>query len=220
MSHEILRYRAVIFDLDGTLLNTLDDLHQSVQYALSALSLPATTREQTRLAVGDGIGNLIARSMENGHSNPQFEACLALFKDYYAIHSTDFTAPYDGVPSLLEALRERGIHIGVVSNKIDSAVNALCRRYFDGLVDHAIGEREGVRRKPAPDSLLACIDAFSLSPSDCLYVGDSEQDILTAKNAGTAILSVTWGFRTKDALLKAGGKDFATSPEELLHLLT
>jgi len=219
MSHEAPRYRAVIFDLDGTLLNTLDDLHNSVQYALSASSLPATSREDTRLAVGDGIGNLIARSIENGHQNPKFSTCLSLFKDYYAAHNTEHTAPYDGILSLLSALRKNGILIGVVSNKIDSAVKTLCERYFEKLIDYAVGEREGVRRKPAPDSLLACIEAFTLTPKDCLYVGDSEQDILTARNAGTSIVSVTWGFRDLATLRAAGGESFAATPEQLMSMI-
>lgn len=212
MSH----IKAVIFDLDGTLLNTLDDLHASVSYALAQLSLPPRGKDETRLAVGDGIANLIARSIEGGKENPQFGDALFLFREHYSLHSTDHTAPYEGILPLLSILRKSGIRIGVVSNKIHSAVRELSARYFHGLIDYAVGEREGIRRKPCPDSLLACIKRLSLSPEDCLYVGDSEQDILTAKNAGIPSLSVTWGYRDRDTLLTAGATTLVDSPEEIL----
>ena len=211
--------KAVIFDLDGTLLNTLDDLHNSVSYALAALSLPSRTKEETRLAVGDGIGNLIARSIKGGKDDPQFEACLSLFRKHYETHNALFTAPYPEILPLLSSLRAKGILIGVVSNKIDSAVQTLTRRYFDTLIDCAVGEREGVRRKPAPDSLLYCLEQLNVSPERAVYVGDSEQDILTAKNAGLPALSVTWGFRDKAALLAAGATTLIDSPCEILDYL-
>lgn len=214
------KIKAVIFDLDGTLLNTLDDLHQSVSYALKTLSLPPKSIEETRLAVGDGIGNLIARSIEGGKENPLFDACLSLFKGYYALHSTDFTAPYPDVPSLLQALRTNGYKLGVVSNKIDSAVQTLCERYFKGLLDVTVGEREGVRRKPYPDSLFSCLEALGVLPEEAVYVGDSEQDILTAKNAGIPCLSVTWGFRNEATLLKSGATTLVNAPDEILTYLT
>ena len=215
-----IRYKAIIFDLDGTLLNTLDDLHESVSFALKALSLPSRTKEETRLAVGDGIANLIARSIKDGKKNPQFETALSLFRTHYAAHNADRTAPYDGILSLLVTLRGNGIRIGVVSNKIDSAVKSLCRRYFPNLIDYAVGEREGIRRKPCPDSLFDCIKALSLEPTDCLYVGDSEQDILTAQNANVSSLSVTWGFRDADTLLAAGASTLVNTPNEILAFLT
>ncbi len=207
--------KAVIFDLDGTLLNTLDDLHASVSYALETLSLPPRTKDETRLAVGDGIGNLIARSIEGGKNNPRFAQCLSLFSDYYQKHSAIHTTPYPALLPLLNTLRQKGILIGVVSNKIDSAVQALTHRYFEGLIDCAVGEREGVRRKPAPDSLLHCLEALGTLPEHALYIGDSEQDILTAQNANVPCLSVTWGFRDKTTLLAAGGKAFVDTPSEI-----
>jgi len=211
--------KAVIFDLDGTLLNTLDDLHASVSYALNVLSLPPRTQDETRLAVGDGIGNLIARSIEGGKNSPCFEECLSLFSDYYQKHSAIRTAPYPEILPLLTVLRQKGILIGVVSNKIDSAVQALTHRYFEGLIDCAVGEREGVRRKPAPDSLLHCLEALGIPPENALYIGDSEQDVLTAQNAKVPCLSVTWGFRDKSTLLASGGRAFVDTPSDILSYL-
>ncbi len=211
--------RAVIFDLDGTLLNTLDDLHTSVSHALESLSLPIRTKEETRIAVGDGIGNLIARSINGGKNNPCFDKCLALFREHYRTHNTDATAPYPEIRPLLKTLRANGILIGVVSNKIDSAVQKLCRRYFNGLIDCAIGEREGVRRKPCPDSLFHCLEKLGVSPDSAVYIGDSEQDILTAKNANLPCLSVTWGFRDSTALLAAGATLLINTPNEILSYL-
>ena len=210
------RLKAVIFDLDGTLLNTLDDLHAAVSYALEALFLPPRTKDEVRIAVGDGIGNLIARSIEDGKQNPKFEECLSLFRAYYETHNAVFTAPYEGILPLLTTLRQNGVRIGVVSNKIDPAVKALCARYFPDMIDYAIGEREGIRRKPCPDSLLECLKALSVSPDGALYVGDSEQDILTAKNADIACLSVTWGFRDPNVLLAAGATTLIRTPDEIL----
>lgn len=214
-----MSYKAILFDLDGTLLNTLDDLHNSVNRTINAFHFPFRTKEETRLAVGDGVGMLIARSIPNGQDNPQFAACLDAFRSDYAKNSRVFTSPYDGIIDLLYTLREKGIRIGVVSNKFDSAVKALCHDYFEGFVEVAVGERENVRRKPYPDSLFAAIQSLSLSPSDCLYVGDSETDVMTAQNAGIDCCAVLWGFRDKETLVKAGATQFVTTPSEILALV-
>ena len=214
-----MSYKAILFDLDGTLLNTLDDLHNSVNRALSAFHFPLRTKEQTRLAVGDGVGMLIARSIPNGQSNPAFAECLTAFRADYAENNRVYTAPYDGIPALLFSLREKGVRIGVVSNKFDSAVKALCRDYFGNLVEVAIGECEGVRRKPHPDSLFAAVQSMGLQPSDCLYVGDSETDVMTAQNAGIDCCSVLWGFRDKETLVQAGATRFVETPSEILALI-
>ena len=214
-----MTYRAILFDLDGTLLNTLDDLHNSVNRTMKAFSFPLRTKEETRLAVGDGVGMLIARSIPNGMENPQFEACLAAFRADYAQNNRVLTAPYDGILPLLSALKAKGIRIGVVSNKFDSAVKALCDDYFAGLIDVAVGERENVRRKPAPDSLFAAMEVLSVTPSDCLYVGDSETDVESAKNAGLPCISVLWGFRDATTLKQAGATTFAKTPVDILNLI-
>lgn len=214
-----MKYQAILFDLDGTLLDTLDDLHDAVNHTLAAFSLPLRTREETRLAVGDGVGMLITRSIPQGDAHPQYAEILSAFRQYYATHSRIKTHPYDGILPLLTTLRDQGIRVGVVSNKFDSAVKALCRDYFGSLVEIAVGESKGVRRKPHPDSLLSAMDALSVAPSACLYVGDSETDVMSAQNAGVPCLSVLWGFRDKATLLKAGATQFAHTPNDILSLI-
>ena len=210
-----MSYKAILFDLDGTLLNTLDDLHNSVNRTLSAFQLPTRTREETRLAVGDGVGMLIARSIPKGQDNPAFADVLEAFRVDYAKNSRIMTAPYEGISPLLATLREKGIRIGVVSNKFDSAVKALCAEYFGDLVEVAVGEHENVRRKPHPDSLFAAMESLGVSPADCLYVGDSETDVASAKNAGIDCCSVLWGFRDKEEIAEHGGKYFCTDPKDM-----
>lgn len=215
-----MRYQALLFDLDGTLLDTLVDLHNAVNYTLAAFSLPLRTLDETRRAVGDGVGMLIARSIPEGMEHPKFEEILSSFRAYYKDHSTVLTKPYDGITEALAELSKKGYPIGVVSNKFDSAVKELCHRYFPDTVTVAIGESEGVRRKPAPDSLYAAAKALGVSLADCLYIGDSETDILTAKNAGIDCLSVLWGFRDRETLLAAGGKRFVSAPCDLVSAVT
>lgn len=214
-----MSYQAILFDLDGTLLNTLDDLHNSVNRTLAAFHLPLRTKEETRLAVGDGVGMLIARSIPHGQENPAFAEILAAFRADYAENNRIVTAPYEGILPLLNTLREKKIRIGVVSNKFDSAVKALCADYFASLVEVAVGERENVRRKPHPDSLFAAMETLGVHPHDCLYVGDSETDVASAQNAGIDCLSVLWGFRDKETLEKAGATRFAQTPTEILKLI-
>jgi len=214
-----MSYKAILFDLDGTLLNTLDDLHNSVNRTMSAFHFPLRTKEETRLAVGDGVGMLITRSIPNGQNNPQFAECLAAFRADYAEHNQVLTAPYEGIFELLSALREKNIRVGVVSNKFDSAVKALCAEYFGDLVEVAVGERDGVRRKPHPDSLFAAMEALDVRPEDTLYVGDSETDVASARNAGIDCCSVLWGFRDKETLMQAGATCFVSAPKEILALI-
>lgn len=214
-----MKYQAILFDLDGTLLDTLDDLHDAVNHTLCAFSLPLRTKEETRLAVGDGVGMLIARSVPSGEAHPEFAEILSAFRQYYAANSRRKTKPYEGIPSLLTALREKGLRVGVISNKFDSAVKALCRDYFGNLVEIAVGESKGVRRKPYPDSLFAAMASLGVSPDQCLYVGDSETDVRSAENAGIPCLSVLWGFRDKETLLAAGATQFAKTPGDVLDMI-
>ncbi len=215
-----MKYKAILFDLDGTLLDTLDDLHDSVCRTLAAFHLPPRTREETRLAVGNGVGLLIARSIPTGQDHPAFSEILAAFRSDYAVNSRIKTRPYDGILPLLQVLREKNVAVGVVSNKFDAAVKALCHDVFGSLVQIAIGESEGVRRKPAPDSLFTAMEQLFVSPCDCLYVGDSETDVESAKNAGIDCISALWGFRDKETLLAAGATAFAEKPLDLLALLS
>ena len=210
-------YETIIFDLDGTLLDTLDDLTDATNFALGVCGLPSRTREEVRAFVGNGIVKLMERAV--GKDGMAYhEKALTEFKGYYAAHCADKTAPYAGILSLLKTLQARGVKTAVVSNKVDFAVKSLAKTYFDGLLLAAVGEDEaaGIRKKPAPDSLLAVMEELSASAETTLYVGDSEVDIQTAKNAGVDCLCVTWGFRDKPYLEEEGGRMFVDAAEEIL----
>ena len=211
-------YKTIIFDLDGTLLDTLDDLTDSTNAVLDKFGLKRRTREEVRAFVGNGIAKLIERAV--GQDGIKYHAeVLAEFKRYYGEHCAEKTAPYPGILSLLQTLKEQGIKTAVVSNKADFAVKSLAKTYFDGLLLSAVGEDEekGIRKKPAPDSLLAVMEQLSAAAETTLYVGDSEVDIQTAKNAGVDCLCVTWGFRDKAYLQEEGGRLFVDPAAEILH---
>lgn len=214
-------YDAVIFDLDGTLLDTLDDLADSVNYALGELGCPLRTREEVCSFVGNGVAKLMERAVPAGTDPASAARALAVFKSHYALHSKDKTAPYPGVPDLLSALRAQGVKLAVVSNKFDAAVKALSRDYFPGFMDLAAGENEaaGVPKKPHPAMVLQTMAALEVPPSRAVYVGDSDVDLETAKNAGLPCLSVTWGFRSREFLLAHGATVFADAPMDLLPLI-
>ena len=201
---------AILFDLDGTLLNTLDDLKNSVNYALQACGYPTRTLEEIRCFVGNGAENLIFQSVPDGEQGnvPQV---LAQFRQHYVIHSNDLTAPYPGIPEVLAQLGKK-YPMAVVSNKPDKAVKELGRIYFPTLF--ALGETSAYPRKPAPDMLLAA--QRELGADRFIYVGDSEVDVITAKNAGVPCLTVTWGFRDMDVLQKAGACHFCHSVADLI----
>ena len=212
-----MKYDAVIFDLDGTLLDTLCDLRDSVNFALSAFGFPPRTTQEIRAFVGNGIGKLIKRSVPDGCDDDTFERVLAAFREHYALHNADHTCPYDGVIHLLETLKARGIPLAVVSNKIDSAVKVLCEKYFPGLLSVSIGELSGVKRKPAPDTVFLAMEKLcSVSP---LYVGDSEVDVMTARKAGIDGVVVTGGFRSSRALQAAGAERIVHDVESLLEVI-
>ncbi len=210
---------AIIFDLDGTLLDTLDDLRDALNHALAAHAYPTRTLDETRRFVGNGIRNLVARGVPAGTAEADIDAVFATFKPYYQAHCLDKTRPYEGILELLERLKQTGYPTAVVSNKADAAVQTLCDRFFPGVVDFAVGERQNVRRKPAPDSVFAALDALKVSREQAVYVGDSEVDIQTAHNAGLPCISVAWGFRTEKTLLEAGAERLARTPPELWELL-
>ncbi len=210
---------AIIFDLDGTLLDTLDDLRDALNHALTAHSYPPRTLDETRRFVGNGIRNLVSRGVPAGTDDAAVDAVFETFKPYYQAHCLDKTKPYEGILELLKRLKQDGYPIAVVSNKADGAVQTLCERFFPGLTDFAVGERPNVRRKPAPDSVLAVLDALKVSQAQAVYVGDSEVDIETARNAGLPCISVTWGFRTEETLREAGAVRLAHTPQALWELL-
>jgi phosphoglycolate phosphatase len=211
-------YRLIIFDLDGTILNTLEDLADSTNYALSLNHFPERTLEEVRNFVGNGIGKLIERAVPEGTDKETEEKVLKDFTEYYGAHCADKTRPYDGVVEVIKSLRAQGFLTAVVSNKADFAVQELCEQYFPRLFDYVVGEREGIRRKPAPDSALQVLDTLQVDKSEALYVGDSEVDIQTAKNAGLAQISVEWGFRKKEFLLQQGAVQVIRTPEEILNI--
>lgn len=212
-----MRYDAVIFDLDGTLLDTLQDLAASVDHALAACGAARRSRDEVRSFVGNGVRTLMARAMGEGH--PRFEEAFEAFRRHYAEHCRDSTAPYPGIMELVRGLQARGVALGIVSNKSDAEVKKLNERFFGGAFPVAVGEKEGVRRKPAPDSVVQAMQALGADIGRTLYVGDSEVDVQTAKNAGMAMAAVTWGFRSREELAEAGASVFLDRPEELLAML-
>lgn len=214
-----MKYKLVIFDLDGTVLDTLEDLCDSVNFALSSHKLPERSIDEVRSFVGNGIRRLIDLSVPDNTDTSIADSVFDFFKAYYKEHSSDKTKPYDGILPLLKFLREQGVRTAVVSNKADFAVKNLVEKYFDGLFDYAAGEKEGIPRKPSPDSVYNAIEFFGLSCSDCVYVGDSEVDIATAVNAGIDSIIVTWGFRDRDTLIKAGAENLCDDVSALKNML-
>lgn len=211
--------KGVLFDLDGTLLDTLEDLYQSVNAALTACGFPERTRMEVRSFVGNGVRNLMVRSVPDGEENPKFEECFQKFREHYAAHLNDHTAPYAGIMELLAELKEKGIPTAVVSNKSDAAVKELCRETFGDLVPLAIGESERVKKKPAPDTVIEAAAGIGVPLKDCVYVGDSEVDLATAENAGIPCISVSWGFRDKELLESLGAKTLLDTVPELRDCL-
>lgn len=216
-------YKAALFDLDGTLLNTLDDLADSVNVILRRHGFPLRTAREIRSFLGNGADALLRASLPEHVDGETFSLCLAEYKAYYQSHMEDKTMPYDGIPELLDSLRAAGIKTAVASNKFYTAVQGLCEKYFPGKVDAAVGECQTeklqIRRKPSPDMLSMAAEQLGVSLADCVYIGDSEVDIETAKNAGIACICVSWGFRDKAALLDAGAGTIADSPRELMEKL-
>ena len=211
--------KAVVFDLDGTLLNTLDDLAAATNWALRQNNLPERTTEEVRMFVGNGVRKLIERAVPEGERNPLFEKTFADFKAYYVEHCQDRTCLYDGVAGLLQALKARGLKLAIVSNKLQAGVDELYERYFRNTVEVAIGEGPGLQRKPEPDMVLAALDELGVTPSEAVYIGDSDVDLLTARNSGLPCISVLWGFRDRDFLAAHGADCMAEHPEEIIQLL-
>lgn len=211
--------KAVVFDLDGTLLDTLQDLTNAVNFALKENGMPQRTLDEVRRFVGNGVENLMIRAIPGGKENALFDKTFSDFKSYYGVHCKDFTGPYPGIFELMEKLKEKGYVMAIVSNKIDSAVKALDQEYFVGYTSAAIGEMEGVARKPAPDTVEKALKEIGVAKENAIYVGDSDVDVETAKNAGLPCVSVLWGFRDKEFLLEHGADIFINQPQELLNLL-
>ena len=211
--------QAVIFDLDGTLLDTLDDLAAAVNHALQSCGYPLRTRDEVRRFIGNGVVKLMQRAMPADVSQPEFDRCFASFRSYYLSHMTDLTRVFPGILPLLEALRDRGIQTAVVSNKLHAGVTGLCNDYFGSLLSCAFGVQTESERKPNPVNVLRALDHIGVQKEHAVYVGDSEVDVQTARNAGLRCVGVTWGYRDKDTLLQAGAGALIDSPNQLLTLL-
>lgn len=220
-----MRYHTILFDLDGTLLNTLEDLTDAVNYVMRAYDYPEHSVEAVRTFVGNGIRVLMERATPQGEKNPQFEEGFTLFQKYYLEHNKIKTRPYEGIMELLKELKHRRVKMAIVSNKNQPSVSALQKEEFQGLIDVAVGDGEGRRRKPAPDGCREAIIRLGMDPGDpdvlcgVLYVGDSEVDAATAKNAGLDLVLVSWGFRPKKELERFDAKRIIDRPEELLELI-
>ena len=215
-----LTYTTAVFDLDGTLLDTLEDLYLATNAALRRHHLPPRTRDEIRLFVGNGVEMLVRRAVPATTEEDITRAVLADFKAVYAAIWEEHTTPYPGVLDLLSRLRAAGVRVAVVSNKFDEATKSLCRRYFGELVEVAVGERAGVRKKPAPDTVMEALRDLGETAEGAVYVGDSDVDIETARGAGMPCISVTWGLRDEAFLVAHGATAFAHTAEELWEMLT
>lgn len=214
-----MKYKAVIFDLDGTLLDTLDDLADSVNFALKNNNMPERETDEIRGFVGNGIGKLMERSIPSGRENLYFDKAFADFKSHYEKNCRNKTKPYDKIMPMLEKLKENNIKLAIVSNKADFAVQKLSEDFFEGLIDFSVGEREGIRRKPAPDSVNEVLKILDISKEEAVYVGDSDVDIQTAKNAGLKCISVSWGFKGRKFLEAMNAEIIIDSPDEIINIL-
>lgn len=209
-------YNTYIFDLDGTLLDTLTDLAASCNYALRKFGMSERTTDEVKAFVGNGVKKLMERAIPEGMRNKDFDAAYLTFKEHYLKHSLDTTKPYPGITDMLEEIKSRGCAMAVVSNKFYDATQELCRHFFGNLIEVAIGEREDIKKKPAPDTVNEALRQLGKDRNGAVYVGDSDVDVMTAKNSGLPCISVLWGFRDKDFLIKNGATTFINSPSELL----
>ncbi|MDE6005182.1 MAG: HAD family hydrolase [Oscillospiraceae bacterium] len=214
-----MKYQLAIFDLDGTILNTLKDLYLAMNYALREKNFPERSLLEIKSFVGNGILKLIKRSVPVGTSDEEIMQIHQIFREYYSEHCKDNTAPYSDIIEVIQKLRNAGIKTAVISNKIDSAVKILCQDYFPNLFDIVTGEKQGVPRKPAPDSVQAILQTLHYTSEQAIYIGDSEVDIQTAKNSGLSCISVAWGFRDEEFLKANGAGQIIFEPSALLNLL-
>lgn len=215
------KYKGVIFDLDGTLLDTLTDLTNSTNAVMDQFGFPNHTKEAVRQFVGNGIARLLEQAIPAGRDSESFDAAFEAFKEHYGIHCMDETKPYPGIMELLKTLKQEGVKTAIVSNKADFAVKKLNQIYFEDLIPVAIGEKEDCRKKPAPDSVWKAMKELGLSAEQTVYVGDSDVDIMTAKNAGLPCIAVSWGFRDQAFLIQNGAKEeqIAANVQELDEML-
>lgn len=216
-----MKYSTVIFDMDGTLLNTIEDITDSVNYIMNEYGFPLRTIDEVRHFVGSGAAKLIERVVPDGRENPLFDRVLKDYEAYYLDHCDIKTGPYEHILELMAELKKMGVKMAIVSNKPMDAVLELKEQYFKEYAEAAIGVAEGLRRKPYPDECLEAMKQLGVSKEECIYVGDSEVDHQTALNTGIPCISCLWGFRTKEELLKAGASQnvFVTDPLEIVDCI-
>lgn len=214
-----MKYKAVLYDMDGTVLDTLDDLTDAVNAALRRFGFPEQSAAHVRGVLGNGARRLITGCLPEGTDDAVAEAVLEFYKPYYDAHCREKTAPYPGVIALMQRLHDAGVKQAVVSNKPDSAVKELAELFFGGLIESAVGESGTVRLKPCPDAVLAAAKLMGADREECVYVGDSEVDIETARRAGMDCISVAWGFRDEDMLRDNGASRIVRTAEELFDAL-
>ena len=214
-----MKYDAIFFDLDGTVVDSLQDIVDAVNHTMRHFNLPERTADALKPHLGWGVGHLM-HAILPGFSEVQTEEILAHYRPYYALHAGDRSRPFDGILPMMARLKAEGLPLAILSNKPDAAVQPLAERYFSGLVSLAVGEIEGVRRKPEPDMVVSAARRLGLPLGRCLYVGDSEVDVDTAANAGIDCVCVTWGFRTREQLRRAGAGLIVDTPRALLQAAT
>lgn len=214
-----MRYKAIIFDLDGTLTDTLCDLMLSTNFALREMGWAERTLDEVRMFVGNGVRRLMEQAVPEDTEEEEFEECFRIFQEHYVEHCQDHTGLYAGIPELLSELRARGYKLGIVSNKLQAGVDELYRTFFQDTIQVAIGERPDVRRKPMPDMVNLALKELGVTAEESIYVGDSEVDMATARNAGLPCISVLWGFRDQDYLREIGAFRMVSKPEEILDLV-
>ncbi len=214
-----MKKTAIILDLDGTILDTLEDLTDSVNHALEKGGFPTRTIDEIRTFVGNGAKNLIIRALPDEENEETLNKTLASFKEHYEINKTNKTAPYTGICEVLSSLRESGCKLAIVSNKHDDAVQGLYNKFFSDVCDFALGNCDFLPKKPAPDMILYALDKIGENVENAVYIGDSEVDITTAKNADMPCISVTWGFRGGDVLKASGAEIIAHTPQDIITAL-
>lgn len=214
-----MKYKAILYDMDGTVLDTLADLSAAVNHSLSVYSYPAVSAAHVRRSLGNGARRLISCCLPENADEASTNELLEYYKKYYDAHCCIETAPYEGIVQLMEKLRDAGVKQAILSNKPHSAVQPLAEKFFSGLLEFALGESETVRKKPDPSGLLSAAARLGFALDECLYVGDSEVDVQTARNAGMDCVAVSWGFRDRDELVAAGAQMIADSVKELEDII-
>ena len=214
-----MKYTTIVFDCDGTLLDTLTDLRNAVNYVLRAHDLPERSVPEVKAALGNGVAHLMRQSLPDSISEAQFNTYLDEFKAYYGEHLQDYTAPYPGMLNVLDTLRTKGYKLAIVSNKIQEGITPLNKEYFGDRLPVAIGERPGLQRKPAPDMVLQALKELGSTQDESIYIGDSEVDVATAKNSGLLCIGVTWGFRDEQLHKDLGVKYIARKAEDIVTII-